>query len=100
MGRTMNTFCSRCKKKLVIEARVGKMETCPFCGSDLHICLNCLFYSPSAYNSCHESQAERVVEKDRRNFCEYFTFSNTAPLEQRREKETGIRDKLESLFKK
>ncbi|MBN2568036.1 MAG: hypothetical protein JXB42_01255 [Deltaproteobacteria bacterium] len=96
----MKTCCYRCKKKIEIDGKVGRSETCPFCGSDLHVCFNCLFYSPSAYNSCHEPQAERVVDKDRRNFCEYFTFGDSAPVEQDRDREWDSRNKLESLFKK
>jgi len=36
------------------------------------VCKNCGFYEPKAHNECHEPQAERVLEKERSNFCEYF----------------------------
>lgn len=94
------TCCHSCRKELDIDAKVGRSETCPFCDSDLHVCYNCRFYSPSSYNECGEPQAERVVDKDRRNFCEYFSFADTAPAEQAQEARPDARDRLESLFKK
>ena len=96
----MKTCCYKCKKELDIKAKVGRSETCPFCGSDIHVCYNCIFYSPSAYNQCHEPQAERVVDKNRSNFCEYFTFSAAPVVVQIMNKEKDAKEKLESLFKK
>ncbi len=93
-------YCYSCKKELDIDAKVGRSESCPFCGKDLHVCYNCLFYSPSAYNACHEPQAERVVDKDRSNFCDYFTFSNSVSVEKTGDEEKDAKEKLESLFKK
>lgn len=45
---------------------------CPKCGVSLHACLFCGFYSPSHNNECREPMAERVVDKERANFCDYF----------------------------
>ncbi len=52
--------------------RVGFRDECPQCDRPLHVCLNCGFYDPAYNNQCRETQAERVVDKDRFNFCEYF----------------------------
>lgn len=38
----------------------------------MRVCLNCHFYQPSAHWECHETIPERVAEKDRSNFCDYF----------------------------
>jgi hypothetical protein len=51
---------------------VGRRDTCLACGSDLHCCRNCLFHDPAYHNQCREPQAERQVDKERGNFCEYF----------------------------
>jgi hypothetical protein len=91
--------CFSCKKELDISERPGRRDTCPFCRADLKVCLNCRFYDEGAYNKCREPRAERVVEKDRANFCDYFEF---------RESEGGkaisraeeARRRLEELFKK
>lgn len=67
--------CFHCKTKLEDSYRPGRGEGCPKCGSDLKVCLNCRFHDPASYNECRESQAERVVQKDRANFCDFFEFS-------------------------
>jgi hypothetical protein len=36
--------------------------------------LNCRFYSPGAHWDCRETIEEPVREKDRANFCPYFSF--------------------------
>ncbi len=52
--------------------RVGFRDTCDGCGQDLHSCLHCAFYDPSAYNECREPNAERVSDRERANRCDYF----------------------------
>lgn len=56
--------------------RVGFRAECEHCGADLHVCLNCEYHDPSAYNECHEPQSERVSARDRANHCEYFSASD------------------------
>ena len=69
-------LCFNCGKEVDVEQHVGFRDECPYCSSPLHVCMNCSFYSPAAYNDCKESSAERVLEKDRANRCEYFRFKN------------------------
>lgn len=92
--------CYKCGKELGSEGVVGRRDTCPFCGSDLHVCRNCRFYDPGSYNDCREPQAERVVEKDRSNFCDYFEFSGSASGDTAQQGELDPKGKLEDLFKK
>lgn len=40
----------------------------------MKVCLNCAFYDAASYNECREPSAERVIVKDRANFCEFFEF--------------------------
>ncbi len=68
------TTCFHCKKELETDVRPGRGDSCPHCGSDVKVCLNCRFYDAASYNECREPSAERVVEKDRANFCDYFEF--------------------------
>lgn len=93
-------ICSKCKKELDITGTVGRRGTCPYCGADLRVCLNCRFYDPGAYNQCHEPQAERVVDKDRSNFCEYFVFKDTSVGDAAQGRTSDAKSKLDSLFKK
>lgn len=63
--------CAFCGQDLG-EGPFGRRDECPRCGRDVHCCLNCRFYDPHAANECREPQAERVLDKDRANFCDYF----------------------------
>ncbi len=92
-------LCHHCRKLVDVGERVGRQDSCPDCGWDLHVCYNCQHYDPKVYNECHETQADRVLEKDKSNFCDFF-----APLAEKREgqvsKEDEARAKLDALFKK
>ena len=70
----MTWVCHRCGGGIEAVERIGRRDTCPACGSDLHCCRNCRFYAPGLHNDCREPQADRQVDKERGNFCEYFSF--------------------------
>ncbi len=90
--------CFSCGKSLVVVDRVGRGDACPGCGADVHCCRNCQFYDPAAYNECREPVADRVLEKDRANFCEHFVLSAGEKTADRKTEEA--RKKLDELFKK
>jgi hypothetical protein len=52
---------------------VPRSASCPRCLSDLRCCLNCRFFDADAHHGCREEQASWVKEKDRGNFCSYFS---------------------------
>jgi len=91
--------CRACGKELQIERKVGRSEMCPHCGADLHVCLNCVFYSPEAYNECREPQAEWVTDRERRNFCDYFKLDPVGRPGAARGRADSARKKLDDLFK-
>ena len=93
-------LCFSCKRELDVGEKTGRTETCPFCNADLHCCLNCRFYDPAAYNQCREPQAERVVEKDRSNFCDYFFFRDASATEAKKGPVQEKKNPLNNLFKK
>ena len=64
--------CHACGTASEVPAPVSRRESCSRCGAELRCCLNCGFHDRSAYNECREPSAERVVDKDRSNFCDYF----------------------------
>ena len=72
-------FCHSCERDVPFEGRVGRTDTCPACGADLHCCRNCLLYDRSSYNLCREHQAERVLDKEASNFCEFFAAAGGPP---------------------
>lgn len=90
-------ICHQCRKEIVDDILVGRQAQCPFCGADLHCCLNCSFYDAGIYNDCRESQAERVLDKIRSNFCDFFRFRQTTNSSGKGN--IDIKDKLEGLFK-
>jgi hypothetical protein len=92
--------CQACLKGLDIKTPAGRQERCPFCGSDLHCCLNCAFHEKGAYNECREPQSERVIEKNRSNFCDFFIFRDAGIDGKEKGLGEPTRAKLESLFKK
>jgi predicted RNA-binding Zn-ribbon protein involved in translation (DUF1610 family) len=63
--------CWNCGAKLTT-LDYGRQDSCPQCGRDTKVCKNCGFYDPSYNNACREPQAERVVDKEKSNFCDYF----------------------------
>lgn len=66
--------CFSCKKDIEASGRPGRGDACPRCGADVKVCLNCRHYDETSYNSCREPSAERVVNKDKSNFCDFFEF--------------------------
>ena len=90
--------CGRTIEVIAGKDRIGFRDDCPACDRALHVCLNCALYDPSYNNSCREPVAERVVDKERFNFCEYFTpGDNRKPAQSAK---SGAQNKLEDLFKK
>jgi len=92
-------ICHACLKGLEVKTPVRRRETCPFCGSDLHCCLNCIFHATGAYNDCREPQAERVVEKARSNFCDFFVFRDADADAKGKNSGESLKTKMASLFK-
>jgi hypothetical protein len=99
--------CRGCRADLGARERIGRRDTCPQCGVDLHSCRQCRFHDPRAYNECSEPQAERVLDKDRGNFCEYFACVDAAAgsgggaAAGRAASATGnAREDLERLFRR
>ena len=92
-------LCYQCKTENKILDRVGRRDTCAKCDADLHVCKNCNFYDVSAYNECKEPSAERVLDKTKSNFCDYFT-PETASGGAVEDPAAAAKAKLAALFKK
>jgi hypothetical protein len=69
----MAFYCAACGAEVSASERVGRRDVCGGCGVDLHACRQCALHEPAVYNECREPQAERVLDKTRANFCDYFT---------------------------
>ena len=90
--------CGFCGKKISVEDKVSRNDACPHCGMDLRCCKQCKFYDPHAYNECQEVSAERILDKERANFCEYFVLRGSS--QGKADRVQDARKALEALFKK
>ncbi len=94
-------ICAFCKQEINIDPPVSRNDVCPGCGRDIRCCKNCAFYDPSAYNECKEVMADRIVDKERANFCDYFRLKDdSSPLPAGNDRVKEAKAKLEALFKK
>ncbi len=67
-------MCRKCGKKIEL-SQIYRTTVCPDCGADLHSCVNCRFYSPSSHYECKETVDELVKDKERANFCDFFSVN-------------------------
>lgn len=65
-------MCRKCGK-MIEEGQIYRTSVCPFCGADLHSCINCRFYSPDSHYGCKETVDELVKDKERANFCDFYS---------------------------
>jgi hypothetical protein len=103
-------FCWNCRKGL-LPNEYGRQDVCSQCGQDTRVCKGCEYYDSSMNNGCREPQADRVVDKEKANFCDYFKpnpsqllHQGTATGVQAAQTTLSSRDSLkamaENLFKK
>jgi len=68
--------CANCGA--VYTAPVYRNTLCPSCEKELKTCRNCRHFAPGAANDCREPVSEPILEKDRANFCDWFTPAEDA----------------------
>ncbi len=94
----MKASCFHCKKLNISLGKIGFRDECDSCRSDLHVCKNCEFYDPKAYNECRETSADVVREKERANFCDFFNGREAGAAVM--DKAAQLKAAAEALFKK
>jgi hypothetical protein len=94
-----DALCFGCAKPLLLTREVGRGDACPHCRADVRCCRNCKFYDPGSYNECREPVAERVQQKDRANFCDFFEPGAAGPGSGKTSKD-ALMKAAEALFKK
>jgi hypothetical protein len=97
-------MCYFCGDAVSLDDAPGFGETCPTCGKDMHVCLMCSFYAPQARWACRETVESQVLEKDKRNFCDYFRLSPefrkaTIGDSKGRSKAEAAKSAFDALFK-
>lgn len=93
-------ICAFCNKKISMKDKVMRQDTCPHCDRDLRCCKQCNFYDPHAYNDCREVNAERITDKERSNFCEYYIPKGVKGAPGGVNRTADAKKALEALFKK
>lgn len=93
-------ICALCKQELEVDKYFSRKAVCPHCRGDLHICLNCRFYSETAHNKCVEPKAEFQRSRDKANFCDYFVFGERASSSGSGKARADALRRLDDLFKK
>jgi predicted RNA-binding Zn-ribbon protein involved in translation (DUF1610 family) len=69
--------CGKCGAKLdVMFNQVGRRDTCPTCGAELHACLHCRHYDEAVAKECKEPFAEVPEDKGSANFCDLYQIGD------------------------
>ncbi|MGH7484809.1 MAG: hypothetical protein ACREMY_04270 [bacterium] len=65
-------ICWKCGASLeALTLPLRRLDVCPACNSELHVCKLCVDYDPSKAKHCREPIAEEVRDKEHANFCDY-----------------------------
>lgn len=92
-------LCALCGQEVAVDRYFSRKLTCKKCGGDLHICMNCRFYSEAKHNKCNETKAEFQRSRDRANFCDYFVFKESTSSSSPGVKSDAMKA-LDDLFRK
>ncbi|MBF0147729.1 MAG: hypothetical protein HQL84_13405 [Magnetococcales bacterium] len=98
MGDAIQKQCWKCQTNLGT-CSFTRGESCSKCGYSVRVCKNCLHYDPRAYNACREPQSERVVDKEKTNFCDFFKPGQLQKVDKVANVRRDARKAAEALFK-
>lgn len=65
--------CAQCGTLLTTLSE--PLGQCPKCGFELHSCKQCTYFDPSRRFECMQPVPERVIKKDARNECKFYSIS-------------------------
>ena len=95
----MALSCHRCGNSLdELSLPLTRLDECPACGCQLHVCLMCRSYDPRVPTGCTEDDAIEVRDKKSANFCDYFDPSESAYKPDAMQADQAARSKLAGLF--
>ena len=91
--------CFRCGTSLAaLSLPLSRQDECPECTVYLHVCRMCKYFDPAVPRQCLEDGAEDVTEKDRVNFCDWFSPSDSAFDAGRKSEADASQQSLDALF--
>ncbi len=96
----MSLKCYKCGKQLaeLLQTTISRTEACLGCMADIRCCKMCQFYDPKSYNECREPLADRIANKEKANFCDYFKICSSYNDAEKQRQEALAR--AQALFKK
>jgi len=97
-------MCWYCGSPVAEEEPIGRSQRCIHCGKDLRSCKNCRFFLPGSRGDCRETAAEPQADKERANFCDWFSLDakyrlKTSGQTNDKEKADASRTAFNNLFK-
>ena len=100
-------MCWYCGSPITDEEPIGRSLRCQSCGKDLRVCKHCRFFlsgAPGSGGDCRESNAEPQADRERANFCDWFSLdpkfrSQSEGNKSEREKAAASRAAFDNLFK-
>jgi hypothetical protein len=97
MSETLS--CWRCGAGLeALSLPLSRLDECPECSIQLHVCRMCTHFDSAVVRSCSEDDADDVKEKERANFCDYFSPSAEAYAADLATADRQARGQLGALF--
>jgi hypothetical protein len=91
--------CYRCGSPLAsLSLPLARLDLCPACGVELHVCRMCSHYAPSKPDACDVEDAVPVHHKATANFCDWFSLNYHAFDGREQQAESDARQKLSALF--
>lgn len=95
-----NISCFRCGESLAeLSLPFSRRDECPNCRNYLHVCKQCRLFDSTVPRQCREDDADDVVEKERLNYCDYFSPSDAAFDPDAKVESDAAQQALEDLFK-
>src|SRR5688572_32980550 len=91
--------CWKCGASLAaLTLPLRRLEECPACHAELHVCRMCVDYDIRVAKHCREPIAEEVREKTLANFCDFFKPRPSAYIPPNVAEATKARSELDTLF--
>lgn len=93
--------CIKCSNEISITETksIPRNTSCDNCTTDIRSCIFCRFYDQSKHNECSEPSADRVVDKEKANFCDYYEFNTSQKVLGKNNNKSDALKKLADLFK-
>ncbi len=91
--------CWNCGNSLAaLSLPLQKLDECRQCHAALHVCKLCQFYDITVAKQCREPIAEEVRDKQRANYCDYFTPKSDAYSRTGLDAAARAKSDLDALF--